>query len=88
MLISKENTIENKKELIDWFEKGCKSNSNFKIGTEHEKFVYTKDNFSPVGYLGKSGIKNVLLSLKNFGWEEIRENGNVIALKKKNQSNP
>ena len=86
MLISEENTIENKKELIDWFEKGCKSNSNFKIGTEHEKFVYTKDNFSPVGYLGKSGIKNVLLSLKNFGWEEIRENGNVIALKKKNQS--
>ena len=39
----------NKQKLIEYFEKGIKSSSQLKIGTEHEKFVYTRDNFSPVG---------------------------------------
>ena len=34
--------IYNKKQLIEIFEKGCKSKKEWKIGTEHEKFGFQK----------------------------------------------
>ena len=77
---------ENKKDLIDWFEKGCKSEESFKIGTEHEKFVYKTSNLSPVTYDEESGICNILKSLTRFGWQEVKEGNNLIALKKDEQS--
>ena len=36
----------NKIDLIKWFEDGCKKKTEFKIGTEHEKFVYKLSNDS------------------------------------------
>ncbi len=76
----------NKKDLIDWFVKGCKSEESFKIGTEHEKFVYKTSNLSPVTYDEESGICNILKSLTRFGWQEVKEGNNLIALKKDEQS--
>ena len=38
----------NKADLIKWFEEGCKPKHLFRIGTEHEKFVYKLDTFKPV----------------------------------------
>ena len=76
----------NKIDLIRWFEKGCKKKDNFKIGTEHEKFVYKLSNLKPVSYEENSGIKNILLALTRFGWEEVIEGGYLIALKKDKQS--
>ena len=76
----------NKIDLIKWFEKGCKKKDNFKIGTEHEKFVYKLSNLKPVSYEENSGIKNILLALTRFGWEEVIEGGYLIALKKDKQS--
>ncbi|MBH88546.1 MAG: glutamate--cysteine ligase [Pelagibacterales bacterium] len=75
-----------KNDLINWFVEGCKPKELFRIGTEHEKFVYKMKNLEPVSYEEKSGIKNILESLINFGWEEIREEGYLIALKKDKQS--
>ncbi len=40
----------------------------------------------PVSYNELSGIKNILKSLVSYGWEEINEEGNLIALKKEKQS--
>jgi len=34
----------NKTKLIQYFEKGIKKNSQQKIGTEHEKFIFNKAN--------------------------------------------
>ena len=76
----------NKTDLIKWFEDGCKPKHLFRIGTEHEKFVYKLDTFKPVSYNEASGIKNILKSLIRFGWQEVHEEGNLIALKKDNQS--
>ena len=76
----------NKNDLIEWFVKGNKNEEEYKIGTEHEKFVYKLSNLKPVTYDEKSGIRNILKSLTRFGWQEIIEEGFIIALKKDNQS--
>jgi len=75
-----------KNDLINWFVEGCKPKELFRIGTEHEKFVYKMENLKPVSYEEPSGIKNILESLVNYGWEEIREESHLIALKKDKQS--
>ena len=36
--------LENKKHIIQYFEKGSKKKNEWKIGTEHEKFLYDVDN--------------------------------------------
>ena len=73
-------------DLIKWFEAGCKPKNLFRIGTEHEKFVYKLNSLKPVSYNEPSGIKNILKSLVRFGWVEVNEVGNLIALRKDNQS--
>ena len=73
-------------DLIKWFEAGCKPKNLFRIGTEHEKFVYKLNTLKPVSYNESSGIKNILKSLVRFGWVEVNEVGNLIALRKDNQS--
>ena len=39
--------IETREELIAWFEAGSKPKSQFRIGTEHEKFVFTVEGHNP-----------------------------------------
>ena len=73
-------------DLVKWFEAGCKPKNLFRIGTEHEKFVYKLNSLKPVSYNEPSGIKNILKSLVRFGWVEVSEGGNIIALRKDNQS--
>ena len=57
MNIYKEESVINRNNLIEWFEAGCKHDSNYKIGTEHEKFVYIDKDLSPVGYEGEKTKK-------------------------------
>ena len=42
--------IEHKAQLIEFLAKGSKEKSNWKIGTEHEKFVYNKQTLLPLEY--------------------------------------
>jgi len=37
-------------ELVAWFEQGSKPKSQFRIGTEHEKFAFTLDGHRPLPY--------------------------------------
>ena len=71
-----------KNDLLNWFKSGEKPKENWKIGTEHEKFIFHENSFNRVGYFGKSGISELLnkLAEKN-NWEKILENNNTIALK-------
>ena len=71
-----------KSDLLNWFESGEKSKKDWKIGTEHEKFIFHENSFNRVGYFGKSGVSELLnkLAEKN-DWEKIVENNNTIALK-------
>ncbi|WP_334182930.1 glutamate--cysteine ligase [Novosphingobium sp.] len=60
---------------------GEKPREAWRIGTEHEKFVYdTADHHAP-SYDEEGGIRDMLGALTEYGWEPIVEGGNVIALK-------
>ena len=77
-MLSKEN-------LINYFSDGEKKEENLKIGTEHEKFLFNLKTKKPVDFSEK-GIKGIFNILKQNGWNEIKENNNVIGLKKDNLS--
>ena len=69
-------------DLLIWFSQGEKLSKNWRIGTEHEKFVFYTNNLKRVSYLGASGISELLnaLAIKN-NWVKIIENKNTIGLK-------
>ena len=73
----KKEIIESKDQLIQYLRDGEKSISEFRIGTEHEKFVFNIRDNSPVPYEGDKGIKSLLLNLTRFGWKEVLENNNI-----------
>jgi glutamate--cysteine ligase len=73
--------IETREELVAWFEAGSKPRSQFRLGTEHEKFVFTVDGHNPVSYQGRRGIRALLEGMQHLlGWEPIIEDGNIIGL--------
>jgi glutamate--cysteine ligase len=75
-----EPPIENRADLISVFAKGEKPAERWRIGTEHEKFVYrTADHRAP-SYDEPGGIRDLLMALTRYGWEPIMEGDNVIAL--------
>ncbi|MEZ7844558.1 MAG: glutamate--cysteine ligase [Rhodospirillales bacterium] len=73
--------ITSKQPILEYMEAGCKPQSNWRIGTEHEKFAYHLKDFSPLTYDEENGIRKMLEGLQRFGWEPIFEGNNVIALK-------
>jgi glutamate--cysteine ligase len=73
--------IEDRAQLISLFASGEKARDAWRIGTEHEKFVYrTADHRAP-SYDEPGGIRDLLSGLTRFGWEPVVEGGNVIALR-------
>ncbi len=69
--------ITSKHQIIEYFESGIKKTKDFKIGIEHEKFLFnTKDN-KRINY---SKIKEMFAALQEFGWNPISEKGNIIGL--------
>ena len=72
--------IESREDLLEVFAGGEKPSARWRIGTEHEKFVYrTQDHRAP-SYEETGGIRDLLMGLTRFGWEPIYEGDNVIAL--------
>jgi glutamate--cysteine ligase len=74
--------ITSKRQLVEWFEMGCKPPEAWRIGTEHEKFVFRRSDLRPVPYEGKDGISALLKGMERFDWEPIAEDGNPIALRR------
>jgi glutamate--cysteine ligase len=73
--------IETREELVAWFEAGNKPKSQFRIGTEHEKFVFTVEGHRPVPYEGRRSIRALLEGMQHLlGWQPIIEDGNIIGL--------
>ncbi|HEX7531956.1 MAG TPA: glutamate--cysteine ligase, partial [Methyloceanibacter sp.] len=76
--------IASRDELVAYLEAGLKPKSDWRIGTEHEKFGFYTADFTPVPYDGERGIRVLLQSLRDrFGWDEVLEKGNIIALRRK-----
>jgi glutamate--cysteine ligase len=72
--------IEDRAQLVDYFARGEKPKDRWRIGTEHEKFVFsTADHHAP-SYDEPGGIHDLLMALTQFGWKPVEERGKVIAL--------
>jgi glutamate--cysteine ligase len=75
--------IKKKEDLIKYFSSGIKDTSNFKIGIEHEKFIFDLSTNKRVDY---QIILKMFKNLYEFGWKPILENENIIGLKKDGKS--
>ena len=78
--------ITDKRPLVEFLEAGCKPAEDWRIGTEHEKFAYHRDDLRPLAYEGERGVRAILEGLTRFGWEPVLEAGKPIALSKSDQS--
>jgi glutamate--cysteine ligase len=72
--------ITDKRQLVEYHESGGKPPEAWRIGTEHEKFVFRRADLRRVPYDGPDGIGALLRAMTRFGWEPVLEKGNVIAL--------
>ncbi|MGU9980064.1 glutamate--cysteine ligase [Phreatobacter sp. HK31-P] len=73
--------IESRDELVAWIEKGSKPKDRFRVGTEHEKFGFYRDDFTPVPYEGPRGIRAILEGMEGLlGWEPILDGEHIIGL--------
>jgi glutamate--cysteine ligase len=75
-----ERRIESREQLIAPIEAGEKSPDRWRIGTEHEKLVYKTSDHRAPSYDERGGIRDILLALREFGWEPVEEAGRVIAM--------
>ena len=77
---AKSAIIESRDQLIASFARGEKPSDRWRIGTEHEKFVYALGDHHAPSYDEASGIRALLGELEQYGWAPVMEGGNVIAL--------
>src|SRR5437868_11825804 len=78
--LSESPPIEGRADLLAEFEGGEKRRDAWRIGTEHEKFVYRLADHRAPSWDEPGGIRDLLMGLTEFGWEPVREEGKVIAL--------
>jgi glutamate--cysteine ligase len=77
--------IDSRADLLSVFAGGEKPRADWRIGTEHEKFVYRLSDHGAPSWDEPGGIRDLLMGLTEFGWQPIVENGpngqtNIIAL--------
>jgi glutamate--cysteine ligase len=66
---------------VEYLASGCKPESNWKLGTEHEKFGYTLDDLRPLPYAGERSIHAILTGMaERYAWRPVMEGGQPIAL--------
>ena len=75
--------ITNKFQIIDYFKSGIKETKDFRIGIEHEKFLFNKIDNKRIDY---SKVKKMFSALLEFGWNPILEKENLIGLNKGGKS--
>ncbi|HKD46133.1 MAG TPA: glutamate--cysteine ligase [Rhizomicrobium sp.] len=70
--------IQGRDDLVRHLSKGAKPATAWRIGTEHEKFVYCPLTLKPLAYEGQPGIRQLLEGMTRFGWKPVKEDGNII----------
>ncbi len=75
-----DHRIESRDDLMAVFAGGEKPRDAWRIGTEHEKFVYRCSDHRAPSYDEPGGIGDLLKAMTRFGWQAVEEGGNIIAL--------
>ena len=74
--------LESRNDLVEVLSRGCKPEAAWRIGTEHEKFVFHTSDFTPVPYEGENGIGALIAGIqKDSTWLPVRDRGKIIGLK-------
>jgi glutamate--cysteine ligase len=77
-------TLTDKRQLIEYLAAGAKPPEDWRIGTEHEKFVFRRKDLTRVPYDGPGGILALLHGLMRFGWELVHDADKVVGLAQNN----
>ena len=72
--------ITDKRQLVEYLAGGAKPRAQWRIGTEHEKFVFRTKDLRPVPYDGPDGIRALLEGMMRYGWQPVRDGDNLIGL--------
>jgi glutamate--cysteine ligase len=75
--------IESFDQLAALIESGNKPKTDWRIGTEHEKFGWLAGSHKPLPYAGEASISALFEGLEQrFGWTAVREGEHVIGLQR------
>lgn len=78
--------IERPEQLAEYLASGEKPKSDWRIGTEHEKFGYRHADLMPLPYeagAGEPSVKAILEGIgTRFGWTPVLEAGKIIGLER------
>ncbi len=75
--------MDSKSKIIDYFNSGIKADKDFKIGIEHEKFLFDLNTNKRIDY---KKILEMFAGLTEFGWAPIKEKNNIIGLSKEGRN--
>ena len=82
--VSDVTPITSRDELVAWFEGGCKTAGDLRIGTEHEKVPFRRTDLHPVPYGEENGLGGIAALLEGvretLGWAPIRDGEAIIGL--------
>ena len=69
------------RELVDYFLDSCSFRKKLKIGAEFENLAVFAHSGKAIPYRNERGVTAILSGLsQKFGWEPLKENGELIAL--------
>ena len=71
--------IKTKEQILEYFQSGIKEKKDFKIGIEHEKFLFNTEDNKRIDY---PKVKKMFTALTEFGWNPVFEKENIIGLNK------
>ncbi len=81
MADTQQQMIESRDDLVYALERGCKPKSEWRIGTEHEKFPFLTDTLERVPYEGERSIRALLEGFRDrFHWNPMMEGDKIIGL--------
>ena len=72
--------ITDKRQLVAYLAEGCKPRADWRIGTEHEKFIFRQSDRRPIAYEGEDGIRVILEKLQRYGWTPVLDGDNIVGL--------
>jgi glutamate--cysteine ligase len=74
--------LENKEQLVHYFESGAKPRSEWRVGSEYEKIAVSARDGRALPFSGPGGVEEIMRRLVDrYGYEPQDEEGRILALR-------